>query len=78
MRVRVDSGWGGPREMSLEQALTPSAWDSSGGSLEAARDAANAANECIGRLAALLVEKRVLTLEEARIATGCFYKMEEV
>lgn len=70
MDVRVTS-WHSTREMSLSTALTPSigAYEADG-QLERADALARKSAEAFGRLAELLVEKGVITLEEAVAASG--------
>lgn len=70
MRVKVKN-WRGERVTDLEDALTPSvgAYEAEG-ELERAKCLANKAAEGLGRLAALLVERRLISLEEAATACG--------
>lgn len=71
MDVEV-KGWRTTRRMSLEEALRPSGYRGydSGGAIEQAQDDASEACKAVGRLAAKLVEKGVLTLDEAVEAMG--------
>lgn len=78
MRVEV-TRWSGdkPREMSLEDALCPKSHGSDG-AVEHARDLANECANALGKFAARLVEKNVLTLEEAQDICGIGSTIEVV
>lgn len=66
MKVHVD--W--PKQtVSLQEYLTPKEWYD-GGIAETARDLANKNAESTGRLLASLVEKNILTFEEASNIAG--------
>jgi hypothetical protein len=67
-RVKVKS-WRGVREMDLEDALVPTAHDCDG-QVERVHALAEASAKAFGRLAALLVERRLVSLAEAVEATG--------
>lgn len=70
MRV-IYKTWRGSREMDLEDALAPVAGDTYGlGSVEQAAALAEANARAIGKLAALLVERRLISLDEAAEACG--------
>lgn len=58
------------RELPLEIALAPEADGDRDGAVEHASETADKACEAIGKLLALLVEKRVLTLDEACTVAG--------
>lgn len=57
--------WRGKREVELEEALTPSGWNDHSGVAERAQSDATLALECLGRLSALLVDKGLISIEEA-------------
>lgn len=70
MRVQLKS-WGDVREMALESALTPNrirAYES--GALERTQSQCDELERVIGRLLALLVTERTLTLEQAAEIAG--------
>lgn len=71
MRVTL-SNWRGEREMELEDALTPESSSDRGGVAERAQDQADANAKAIGRLAALLVDRRLISLDEACTACGIY------
>lgn len=63
--------WNGKQETTLAKALQPTSWlNDHTGVAETARAYAEANREAIGALAALLVEKKVITLDEAAHACG--------
>jgi hypothetical protein len=73
MQVMVRSAYSGRvTETSLEGALTPEGYKGydSGGATEQAQSDATAACEALGRLTALLVEQKVINLEDALVAMG--------
>lgn len=70
MRVQLKS-WDGVREMALESALTPNsvrAYES--GALERTQSRCDELERVVGRLLALLVTERTLTLEQAAEIAG--------
>jgi hypothetical protein len=70
MKVLVEL-WNGKQEIELSNALRPTAWlDDHCGNAEAAKAQADCNAEAIGKLAALLVEKGVIDLDEATHACG--------
>lgn len=78
MRVKIKT-WRGQRETELEDALTPSigAYECEG-QLERAESLARKSAEAFGRLAALLVERRLISLDEAVSASGVSEEITEV
>ena len=76
MRYRVTLAHGS-REISLDEALRPVAF-TDGGRLEDIEAQAELNSECIGRLAALLVERRIITFDEALIACDRSGRIEVV
>lgn len=70
MRVLIEL-WNGPQETDLAAALRPTPWlGDHSGVAETAQAYAEANRQAIGNLAALLVEKNLLTLDEAASACG--------
>lgn len=71
-RCLIKSLYNGDKEMDLTQALIPEALDrwSTSGVAEDARDAAQRANETLGRLLADLVERQIVTATEASAIAG--------
>lgn len=64
--------WRGESEIDLSQALQPSASSDRGGVAEQAQDQADENSKAIGRLAALLVDRRLITIDEAAAACGIY------
>lgn len=78
MKVIADH-WSGPKEMELSDALTNDRSDCSGVA-EEAQDIARTCAQLNGRFLAKLVEKNVITLEEAVEISGVYlevYTLEE-
>ena len=73
MRVKVKDFMNRERECELSDALTPfvGAYEADG-AVERAEKLASKTAEAFGRLAELLVEKEVITLDEAREAAGYY------
>lgn len=70
MKVFVEL-WNGKQETSLSAALRPTPWlGDHAGVAETAQAYAEANRTAIGNLAALLVEKNLITLDEAADACG--------
>lgn len=69
MKVNYVLHWGKPCQMELSDALTPEVY-SEGGSLERTQAVAENCAKRLGALAALLVEKKILTIAEASEACG--------
>lgn len=68
-------GLGADKVMLLENALTPEpCYD--GGSLERAQAQSELNALCIGRLAAIMVEKGICTIDEAKDACGIWPDIE--
>lgn len=64
MRV-ISSTWRGDVELDLEAALTPTPILEADGQVERARDRADLALKTIGKILAVLVERRLLTVQDA-------------
>lgn len=64
--------WRGDQEIELSEALTPKVSNDRGGVAEQAQDQADANARAIGLLAALLVERRLISVEEAASACGAY------
>lgn len=78
MRVTIDT-WSGRREMPLARALTPGSYvDPGTGSVEQANDKADKALEVLGDLLAKLVDRRVLTIQEASAVSGNYYDITPI
>lgn len=63
--VSVSTSWNGTQEMSLEQALAPEPMFESDDQINALREHTSHQSRVIGKLAALLVEKGILDIQEA-------------
>lgn len=70
MRVKVTT-WRGEGAMDLSDVLRPTG-DGEGGAAERTQSQAYVNSEVIGRIAALLVDRQIITLDEAVTACGIF------
>lgn len=77
MRVTIKT-WRGKRETFLADALRPQSYYERSGVAEDAAALAQATAEAFGRLAELLVDKGVITLEEAVSVAGVTHEVERV
>lgn len=75
MRCVIKDWRGMRREVELSSALEPAPFYD-GGVIEAAQAKAEACAVAIGKLTALLVEKGLVTLDEAKHATGVYTNIE--
>lgn len=78
MKVKVGSSWlkNGFVEMPLAQALTPANY--ADGQMERIQDRAEKALEFATRTLELLVDKGIITLDEAKEVAQCCKEIEEV
>lgn len=67
--------WSEARVEELSDVLTPQA-NSDGGAIEEATALARATAEAVGKLAALLVERGHITLDEATVACGVWHDVD--
>lgn len=76
MKVSVNMYEAKPRVMTLAEALTP--YEAEGGQIERLERLAEATAKAVGNIAALLVEKGLLEIDEAVAACAVPYLVERI